>query len=108
VVAAEDIDAHSLAVVKQVCGDAFETPPASGNLYGELSRRIRAELDKQLQGPIGAAAGAGASSSQGGSGGHGWNVVVGRSFGAYVTHKIKSYAYLSVFPGVNILVWKAQ
>jgi hypothetical protein len=37
----------------------------------------------------------------------GWNAVVGRSFGAYVTQKIKCYAYLSVFPGVNILVWKA-
>ncbi len=33
--------------------------------------------------------------------------MVGRSFGAYVTQKIKCYAYLSVFPGVNILVWKA-
>ncbi len=38
----------------------------------------------------------------------GWNCVVGRSFGAYVTQKIKCYAYLSVYPGVNILVWKAS
>jgi hypothetical protein len=37
----------------------------------------------------------------------GWNCVVGRSFGGYVTQKIKCYAYLSVYPGVNILVWKA-
>jgi hypothetical protein len=74
--------------VKTICGDVFESPPASGHLYGELSRRIRVELDKQM-------------------GSRGWNVVVGRSYGAYVTQKIKCYAYLSVFPGVNILVWKA-
>lgn len=55
---------------------------------------------------------AAASVEEGSEGGsvmphRGWNVVVGRSFGAYVTQKIKCYAYLSVFPGVNILVWKA-
>ena len=37
----------------------------------------------------------------------GWSVVVGRAFGAYITQKIKAYAYISVFPGVNVLVWKA-
>ena len=37
----------------------------------------------------------------------GWNVIVGRSYGAFITHKMKSYAYLSVFPGVNVLLWKA-
>ena len=29
-----------------------------------------------------------------------------RSFGAFVTQKIKCYAYLYVFPGVSILLWK--
>jgi hypothetical protein len=77
-----------LTLVKQICGDVFEASPAAGHLYGELSRRIRNELDKQM-------------------GSRGWNVVVGRAFGAFVTQKIKCYAYLSVFPGVNILVWKA-
>ena len=74
--------------MKTICTDVFEAPPAAGQVYGELSKRIRAELDKNL-------------------GGRGWNVIVGRSFGAYVTHKIKCYAYLSVFPGINILAWKA-
>lgn len=84
----EDVDAADLNIIKEACGAAFESPPASGQLYGELARRIRSDVDKAL-------------------GGRGWNVIVGRSFGAYVTHRIKAYAYLSVFPGVNILVWKA-
>ena len=33
-------------------------------------------------------------------------VVVGRSFGAFVTHRTKSYMFFSVTPGVNCLVWK--
>ena len=71
-----------------ICSDVFDSPPANGFLYGELARRIRVDLDKRLQT-------------------RGWNCVVGRSFGAFVTQKIKCYAYLSVFPGVSILVWKA-
>ena len=35
----------------------------------------------------------------------GWNVICGRNFGAYVTHELRSYAYFTVCPGVNILVW---
>lgn len=38
--------------------------------------------------------------------GRGWNVVVGRSFGAYVTHEIKTYMYLTVVPGVYVLLWR--
>ncbi len=70
----------------QVCADHFDSPPANA-MYGELARRIRTDLDKKL-------------------GSRGWSVVVGRAFGAFVTQKIKCYAYLSVFPGVNVLVWK--
>jgi dynein light chain LC8-type len=88
VVFAEDLHPEHLAVVKTACCDVFDSPPVTGQLFGELARRIRAELDKVI-------------------GGRGWNVIVGRSFGAFVTHKIKHYAYLSVFPGVNVLVWKA-
>lgn len=87
VVFAEDMLPDHLALVKQVCVDVFEAPPSTPQIYGELSRKIRTELDKQL-------------------GGRGWNVIVGRSFGAYVTHKIKHYVYLSVFPGVNVLAFK--
>ena len=36
----------------------------------------------------------------------GWNVVSGRTFGAFVTHELRSYAFFTVCPGVNILVWR--
>ena len=85
---AEDLAADHLAIVKNVVVEASEVPPTTGQLFGELSKRVRVELDKQL-------------------GGRGWNVIVGRSFGAFVTHKIKCYAYVSVFPGVNILMWRS-
>lgn len=29
------------------------------------------------------------------------------SFGAFVTHEIKTYIYYTVVPGVYILLWKA-
>ena len=31
----------------------------------------------------------------------GWNCIVGRSFGAFVTHKIKTYIYFQVREGAN-------
>jgi len=36
----------------------------------------------------------------------GWNVIVGRQFGAYVTHEIRTYAYFTVCPDMSILVWR--
>lgn len=76
-----------METLKTILADVFESPPASGMLYGDMARRIRVELDKRLQT-------------------RGWNCVVGRSYGAYVTQKIKCYAYVSVYPGVAVLVWK--
>ena len=40
--------------------------------------------------------------------GKGWNVVVGKSFGAFVTHEIKTYFYGSVVPGVCVLIWRCE
>jgi hypothetical protein len=89
-------------------------------MFGEMARRIRVELDKRLES-------------------RGWSVVVGRAYGAYLTHKIQSFCvraaavsrrvarvhraltrprplppphlllsqYITVVPGVNVLVWKA-
>ena len=37
----------------------------------------------------------------------GWSVVVGNNFGASVTHKFKSYVFLSNFPGIHVLCWRA-
>jgi hypothetical protein len=36
----------------------------------------------------------------------GWNCIVGKSFGAFVTHEIKSYIYFSVQPGSYVMLWK--
>jgi dynein light chain LC8-type len=37
----------------------------------------------------------------------GWNCIVGRSFGAYVTHEIKTYIYYSIHSGTFILLWRS-
>ena len=50
------------------------------------AREIRASFDKEFTGC--------------------WHCVVGRRFGAYVTHEIKTYIYFSVVPGVSVLLWK--
>ena len=85
--AAEDTDENTLDVIQTVCAEVFDAPPPNA-MFGEMARRIRVELDKRLDS-------------------RGWSVVVGRAFGAYLTHKIQSFCYLSVVPGVTILVWKA-
>ena len=79
--AAEDLDEEGLDQVKASVGEVFDNPPAHAT-YSEMARRIRVDLDKKMNG-----------------GSRGWSVVVGRSFGAYITQKIKNYAYVSVFPG---------
>ena len=86
--AAEDLVESDLTTLKTVCVEVFASPPSAGFLYGELARRIRVDLDKRMNH-------------------RGWSCVVGRSFGAHITQKIRCYAYLSVFPGINILCWKA-
>lgn len=83
----EDLDDEDLDTVKDVCGNTFENPPAAGYIYGEMARRIRLDLDRRMQT-------------------RGWNCVVGRAFGGCVTQRIKCYAYLTVCPGVNVLVWR--
>jgi hypothetical protein len=72
---------------KQSIADVFDDPPPRCS-FSEMARRIRLNLDKRMDTK-------------------GWSVVVGRAFGAYITQKIKAYAYISVYPGVNVLVWKA-
>jgi len=57
-------------------------------VFGALARRIRNELERS-------------------TGEAGWSVVVGRAFGAGVTHRHQHYAHLQPAPGVNVLVWRA-
>lgn len=57
---------------------AFQNQQSSpgGNVYCQIAETIRKAFDKQYQ--------------------SGWNCIVGRSFGAFVTHKIKTYIYFQV------------
>jgi len=66
---------------------SFKSSPVVPAVYSELASSIRTEVDRRY--------------------GRGWNVVVGKSFGAYVTQKLKCYVYMSVFTGVSVLIWKA-
>jgi hypothetical protein len=65
----------------QVVADVFDEPPVHST-FSEMARRIRIEMDKRFST-------------------RGWSVVVGKSYGAYITQKIKAYAYVSVFPGAS-------
>ena len=67
--------------------DGFQLTISRGHVYSTIAAHIRSTFDKSY--------------------GRGWNCVVGRSFGAYVTHEIKTYMYFTVQPGVYILLWKA-
>lgn len=58
----------------------------SGKTFSTIAEFVRRNMEKEF--------------------GRGWNCVVGASFGAYVTHEIKTYVYFSVAAGVSVLVWK--
>ncbi len=60
---------------------------ASGDVHATIADFIRKKFDRDHD--------------------RGWNCVVGRSFGAYVTHEIKTYMYYSVMPGTYILLWRS-
>jgi len=68
--------------------EGFNQASFKGKVYSYIANFVRAQFEKHY--------------------GKGWNVVVGRSFGAYVTHEIKTYCYLSVFPGVYVLIWRCE
>jgi dynein light chain LC8-type len=67
--------------------DAFALTIASGDVHATIADFIRKKFDRDHE--------------------RGWNCVVGRSFGAYVTHEIKTYMYFSVVPGTYILLWRS-
>jgi dynein light chain LC8-type len=85
--AAEDLSEEDEAEIKQWCEDVFKSSPTAPFVYSAIAEELRQRCDKEK--------------------GRGWNCVVGRSFGAFVTQKLKAYVYLSVYPGVSILLWKA-
>ncbi len=85
--AAEDLSVEAEEEIKGVVVEAFKGSPVVPTVFSELANGIRSEVDKRF--------------------GRGWNVVVGKSFGAYVTQKLKCYVYMSVYTGVSVLIWKA-
>lgn len=87
---AEDMSTEMQELAETTAIQAFQNQQSSpgGNVYCQIAETIRKAFDKQYQ--------------------SGWNCIVGRSFGAFVTHKIKTYIYFQVVPNVSILLWKGQ
>ena len=84
---AEDMTDEMTELALSASRDAFNLTNFPGKVYTTIAQSIRQVFEKAY--------------------GKGWNVIVGRSFGAYVTHEIKTYMYFSVVPGVCILIWRA-
>ena len=85
---AEDMTDEAMNEALRVGEDAlkeFSSDPAEKQ-FTTIAKFIRSHFDKRH--------------------GRGWNVVVGRSFGAFVTHEIKTYCYFAV-GGLNVLLWRA-
>ena len=85
---AEDMSEEKVDFCLEIATDAFNQASFQGKVYSYVANFIRAALEKQY--------------------GKGWNVVVGKSFGAFVTHEIKTYFYGSVVPGVCVLIWRCE
>eukprot|EP00606_Chrysophyceae_sp_TOSAG23-5_P001256 GSChrysophyteH2.ASY1.ANO1.939.1 assembled CDS len=66
---------------------AFALTISSGDVHATIADFIRKKFDRDHD--------------------RGWNCIVGRSFGAYVTHEIKTYIYYTVSPGTYILLWRS-
>ena len=66
---------------------AFALTISSGDVHSTIADFIRKKFDRDHE--------------------RGWSCVVGRSFGAYVTHEIKTYVYFTVSPGTYVLLWRS-
>ena len=88
IVYAEDMTDEMMNEAIKTAKNAFQSSSnrVSGGPYKETAAMIRSHFDKQY-GPH-------------------WNCIVGRSFGSYVTHEIKTYIYFSVKAHVAVLLWK--
>ena len=82
----EDMNENMSREAIQIARDAFSLTITSGNVHSSMADFIRKKFDRDFE--------------------KGWNCIIGKSFGAYVTHDMKSYIYFSVHPGTYILLWK--
>ncbi|CAM9256836.1 unnamed protein product [Choristocarpus tenellus] len=83
---AEDMTDDMCQFALETSQEAFQLTISKGQVFTTIATYIRKAFEKAY--------------------GRGWNVVVGRSFGAYVTHEIKTYIYFTVVPGVYVLLWR--
>jgi len=88
VIKTADMSAQLQATVVELVSRAFDTASASStaNRERDIAADIRKELDK--------------------SEGRTWNVIIGKSFGADVTHETKKYCQVQ-FGELTILIWKS-
>lgn len=83
---AEDMTDVMLDKVLTTAKNAIQIQVTSGKTFSTVAEYIRKHMEKEY--------------------GRGWNCIVGSSFGAFVTHEIKTYVYFSVASSVSVLVWK--
>lgn len=84
---AEDMSEEWSKDAIKAARDGFALTIATGDVHSTIADFIRKKFDRDHD--------------------RGWNCIVGRSFGAYVTHEIKTYIYFSVQPGTYILLWRS-
>lgn len=84
---AEDMSEEWSKDAVRAARDAFALTIAAGDVHSTIADFIRKKFDRDHE--------------------RGWNCIVGRSFGAYVTHEIKTYIYFSVQPGTYVLLWRS-
>jgi dynein light chain LC8-type len=84
---AEDMSEEWSKDAVKAARDAFALTIAQGDVHSTIADFIRKKFDRDHE--------------------RGWNCIVGRSFGAYVTHEIKTYIYFSVQPGTYVLLWRS-
>lgn len=84
---AEDMSEEWSKDAIKAARDAFAAAISSGDTHATIADLIRKKFDRDHE--------------------RGWNCVVGRSFGAYVTHEIKTYIYFTVHPGTYVLLWRS-
>ena len=84
---AEDMGDEMCQFAIRVTQEALQvTTTGKGRVYSNIADSVRKAFEKEH--------------------GRGWNVIVGRSFGAFVTHRIKSYLYFSG-PGLYVLIFRS-
>ena len=84
---AEDMTPEMSKLAIQTSQNAFQLFITQGKVFSTIAAYIRKAFDKAF--------------------GKGWNCIVGKNFGAFVTHEIKTYIYFTVVPGTYVLLWKA-